>query len=209
MLNRNLKIEEIYARIETYNGVFKPDSGSFALARSALNYKGRFLDVGTGTGFVSVVLSLNGLEGDACDISSSALRCAKKNFEVFGITAKPFYSNIFSQVTSKYDMILFNPSTSAVESERARKIKNFFKRNFPVSVLFPVVNIFWSQNSGKRREFLSGFIVQSKKHLNEKGIVLINILKRDENSFVNRCGSARIREIAVADFSKIFEVKFS
>lgn len=203
-----MKIEEIYDGIETHSGVFKPDSGSLALARAALNYKGRFLDVGTGTGFVSVVLYLYGLEGDACDISSNALYCAKKNFEVFGVSAKPFYSNVFSNVTLKYDIILFNPSTSADESERVRKIKNILKRVFPAAVLNPVIKIFWSLHSAKRHQFLYDFIAKSQEHLNEGGVVLINILKCDEISFIRRCGFASIRGISVADLTKVFEVKF-
>lgn len=203
-----MTLQELYGAISTGAGVFKPDNGSKALAEAALLYPGKFLDVGTGTGFVSLALILNGREGAACDISANALRCAGNNFRRFGVPIEPFRSDLFSNVDGVFDLIIFNPTTSPGESGFFRFLKNMFKLAFPSFLLLPVQKFLWSTNSAKRRAFLNKFIRRSETHLNIGGVLLLNILEADLIRLREDNKDVHVSELKTTEFTKVVEIKF-
>ncbi len=97
------------ASVEFVDEVYEPAEDSFLLADSALAFvnKGmKILEIGTGTGFVSVVIQAN-FEVDllATDINPHAVRCASDN-GVSTIRADMFSAFKPAQC---FDMIIFNP----------------------------------------------------------------------------------------------------
>ncbi len=99
-------------RIKTAKEVYEPAEDSFLLAKHAKKLKGRILEIGCGCGFVSLECAKahahNIIEG--VDINQAAIALATKNAKNNGIKNARFYvSNLFSNVSGKYDYILFNP----------------------------------------------------------------------------------------------------
>ena len=69
------------------------------------------LDMCTGSGCIllSLLKYSNGCKGFGVDISADALMVANTNKEKLGIEASFIESNLFEQVTGKYDIIVSNP----------------------------------------------------------------------------------------------------
>jgi release factor glutamine methyltransferase len=97
------------ACVEFVDDVYEPAEDSFLLADAALVFanKGmKILEIGTGTGFVSVVIRAN-MEVDlvATDINPHAVKCAYEN----GVPT--IRADMFSgfKPVKFFDMIIFNP----------------------------------------------------------------------------------------------------
>ena len=76
-----------------------------------LDLKGkRVLDIGCGSGILSILASKLGASSiDACDIDQFALDNAKENTKInHAENVKVFYSDLFSAVEGKYDLIFAN-----------------------------------------------------------------------------------------------------
>lgn len=77
------------------------------------------LEIGCGSGIVSIKAAQLGKHVTAVDINSHALRCTEKNIkinEIKNITVKE--SNLFENISEKYDVILFNtPYLPVTEDE--------------------------------------------------------------------------------------------
>ena len=68
------------------------------------------LDIGTGSGAISIVLK-NELNSNvtACDISKKALNVAINNAKINNSSIKFIKSDIFSNINDKFDIIISNP----------------------------------------------------------------------------------------------------
>jgi methylase of polypeptide subunit release factors len=202
-----LNIEKILSKLIIDKGVYCPDSASISLAESALRYSGNFLEIGTGSGFVSLVLYLSGYEGIACDISQIAVECSVKNFRIYGIEHSPFVSDLFKNVSGKYDLIIFNPPTNANENNVERRIKNSLKKVLPELFWKPISKIYQNITLRSRRKFLELFIRNSKPFLNQTGIVLLNILNNDVEYFKNNSDLFEFQIVNSSPHSKIFLIR--
>ena len=71
----------------------------------------RVLDIGTGTGclILSLLKMVPGIEAVGTDISEKALDAASQNAEANGLAAKFRKSDLFSNVSGVYDIIISNP----------------------------------------------------------------------------------------------------
>ncbi|PIJ72089.1 16S rRNA (guanine(1207)-N(2))-methyltransferase [Erwinia sp. OLTSP20] len=101
--------------INTLPGVFSHDgidSGS-ALLLSTLrpHTKGKVLDVGCGAGVLPAVLASHSPKVRLwlCDVSAMALSASKATLAANGIEGEVFASNVFSDVSGRFDLILSNP----------------------------------------------------------------------------------------------------
>ncbi|WP_138159029.1 peptide chain release factor N(5)-glutamine methyltransferase [Peptoniphilus catoniae] len=77
-----------------------------------------FLEIGSGTGIVSVILALQYEETNflSVDISKDAIANTKKNIDLYNLNnIKVAESNVYSNVTGKYDIIYSNPPYIASE----------------------------------------------------------------------------------------------
>lgn len=103
------------------NGVFskdKLDFGSSLLLETFFKHKSpgnlKILDVGCGYGYMGIAIaSILGYEVTMCDVNKRALHLAEKNCESNGVKAQVLESNIYSNITDIYDLIITNPPIRA------------------------------------------------------------------------------------------------
>lgn len=84
------------------------------------NFKDRkkILEIGTGSGAMSIAIAKNNKDTEitATDISDEILQVAKKNLELNKITnIKLVKSDLFNNITEKYDLIFSNPPQQKTE----------------------------------------------------------------------------------------------
>ena len=95
-------------------GVFSKkmvDYGSQVLLNALDLERGKnLLDVGCGYGPLGISLAkVQGVQSTMIDINSRAIDLAKKNAERNGVVAHIFQSNIYENVSEKFDYIISNP----------------------------------------------------------------------------------------------------
>ena len=99
----------------TDNGVFSKrnvDYGSYVLIKSVyhLDLGKRVLDLGCGYGPIGIFISkIKKIKVDMLDINLRSIELSKKNSEINNVDTNVFYSNIYENVTKKYDFIISNP----------------------------------------------------------------------------------------------------
>ena len=128
--NENLKseIRRINFSLGAYNFVFASDNGVFSknkidfaslfLVKTflALNKKdiNSILDIGCGYGFIGITLSkILGKHVDMVDVNKRAVHLCEMNILENDVDAKAFVSDVYSEVSNKYDLIISNPPTHA------------------------------------------------------------------------------------------------
>lgn len=113
-----VKVNDINMYLYTDNGVFNKkglDFGTRVLLENIdISNKESFLDVGCGCGPIGFFLLLSGKENvDMVDVNNRAINLTKIGLKKNHIKANVFNSDIYSSVTSKYDMIITNPPIHA------------------------------------------------------------------------------------------------
>ena len=113
------KIEIVFENkkyiMNTDNGVFSKrglDFGTRTLLESVPfeNLKGDILDFGCGYGPIGIIVAdKTNLNVDAVDINLRSLKLARKNALENRVEVNFFESNIYENVTKKYDFIITNP----------------------------------------------------------------------------------------------------
>lgn len=104
---------ELFTFITDHNVFSKSglDFGTRTLLES-INVKklnGDILDFGCGYGPIGIYLGKNNLNVDMIDINLRALNLARKNAELNRVKVNIFESNIYENVTKKYNYIITNP----------------------------------------------------------------------------------------------------
>lgn len=103
-------------QIDVFPYVFPPDSpfsdSSHTIYDQIGDLSGKtVLDIGTGTGIQAIIAAKNGAKSvDAVDISEDAISCAIHNVQFNKLEDKisVYYSDMFSNIKSKYDVIIAN-----------------------------------------------------------------------------------------------------
>ena len=99
-------------RIFSGGSVYPPAEDSFMLAEHCRGLGGRILEMGTGSGIAAIANAHAnpGNEIVAVDINPEALECAEENAGRNGAGNITFLkSDLFENVSGKFDAILFNP----------------------------------------------------------------------------------------------------
>ncbi|NOZ59331.1 MAG: methyltransferase [Euryarchaeota archaeon] len=100
-------------RIETCEGVYSPCDDTFLLAEALeeeLRPGDRVLEVGTGTGLLAILAARRAGRVLAVDVSDLAVECARRNVAANGVdNVEVRKSDLFSRVTGKFDLVIFNP----------------------------------------------------------------------------------------------------
>lgn len=100
--------------IKSLPGVFSHgefDKGSELLLAALPKLKGRVLDFGCGAGVVGSVMATRNpkISLEMCDISALAIESSKATLEANNLKGRVFASDIYSDITGKYDYLISNP----------------------------------------------------------------------------------------------------
>ena len=160
--------------IETDDLVYLPSDDSFLLAENLEIKEGQsVLEIGTGSGIVSMYASLLTDDVTATDINYNALELAEKNFKINNIdTIKLEFGDLFEPVKDqKFDVILFNTPYLPTDSD---------------DIINDDLN--YAFDGGlDGRNVIDRFINQVSNHLNDKGIVqMIQSSLSDNEKTLNR-----------------------
>lgn len=139
--------------------IYEPQEDSFLLQKYVKKYaKGKVLDMGTGSGIQAETALTKTKDVLAIDIDKEAVNLLKKK----GINAE--YSNLFSNVSGKFDLIIFNPPYLPME-------KNFKDKDLIGGI-----------------KIINKFLKQAKDYLNKNGKILIifSSLTGNSNSILKR-----------------------
>lgn len=125
----------------------------------------RILDIGTGSGCIAITLNklLNSCDITGIDISSEALDVAKENNISNNTNVKFIKSDIFSNVSDKYDVIISNPPYISYDDT---EVMDIVKNNEPHLALYAKDNGLY---------FYDKIIKDSSKYLNDKFIMAFEI----------------------------------
>lgn len=91
------------------------------------------LDIGTGSGCIAITLKKNlGCNVSASDISRDAIGVALDNAKINDVDIKFIYSDVFSNIEEKFDIIISNPPYISYNE----KIEDIVKNNEPNNALY-------------------------------------------------------------------------
>jgi release factor glutamine methyltransferase len=77
----------------------------------------KVLEIGCGTGIISIHCANAGAKVTAVDINPRAIGCTRKNAELNGMEITVLSSDIFEVVEGRFDLIIFNPPYLPVDDE--------------------------------------------------------------------------------------------
>lgn len=91
-------------------GVYEPSNDSFLLMELIeIDGDERVLEIGCGSGIISIHCASEGCEVTAVDISEKAVKNTLRNAERNGLDIDVKVSHLFSSLSGKWDIIVFNP----------------------------------------------------------------------------------------------------
>ncbi|MFA7149877.1 MAG: HemK2/MTQ2 family protein methyltransferase [Candidatus Methanomethylophilaceae archaeon] len=104
--------------IEERDDVYPPSEDSILLIESLnISVGERILEIGCGSGIVSIHCALNGGEVTAVDINPSAVEVTRKNAETNDVRMTVKRSDLFENVEGRFDTIVFNLPYLPVDDE--------------------------------------------------------------------------------------------
>jgi len=104
--------------VEKDDDVYPPSEDSILLIRSFDVAKGeRILEIGCGSGIVSMHCALNGANVTCGDINRKAVALTKMNMKMNSLTADVFETDLYSNVSGRFDTIIFNLPYLPVEEK--------------------------------------------------------------------------------------------
>lgn len=133
------------------------------ISKQIFSDKINILDIGTGSGAISIVLK-NELNSNvtACDISKKALNVAINNAKINNSSINFIKSDIFSNINDKFDIIISNPpyiSSDEVIMDSVKKYEPNLALYAPKDGLY----------------FYEEIIKDARKYLNDKFIIAFEI----------------------------------
>lgn len=95
--------------IKNYDDVYPPSDDSILLIKSLDVKNGeKILEIGCGSGVVSIHCAKSGCFVTAVDINHSAVECTIENAKLNGVSINVKDSDLFENVSGKFDTIVFN-----------------------------------------------------------------------------------------------------
>ncbi len=96
--------------IEHCRDVYPPSEDTFLLLDCIEVTEGEdVLEMGCGSGIISVHCAAAGARVTAVDVNAAAVKCTTENARKNGLEVNGIVSNLFSNVTGDYEQIIFNP----------------------------------------------------------------------------------------------------
>ncbi len=132
-------------------------------SKKLFNNKIKILDIGTGSGAISIALKKN-MNSDviACDISENAIEIAKHNAKINNLKIEFIKSDLFQNINGKFDIIISNPPYISEDE----KIMDNVIRYEPHLALF-------AKDDGLY--FYKEILNKVKEHLNDRFIIAFEI----------------------------------
>jgi release factor glutamine methyltransferase len=149
--------------------MYNPREDSFLVLKHIKEYaKGFVLEVGTGSGILAKEAAKYSDDVTACDINKELVSKLKRENKDKHITF--VYSNLFSEINGKFDLIIFNPPY--LPSKKIEDIEVDGGRN--------------------GTEIIERFLKQAKTHLNKDGKILLlcSSLNKDIEKLFKKWGYA-------------------
>ena len=105
------EVELMGMKIAVDQGVYQTSGDSELMAESVeINKDQDFLEVGCGTGVISIAVAKRARHGTGLDINERAVENSKKNAKTQGVTNVNFFtSNVFENIEGTFDVIICNP----------------------------------------------------------------------------------------------------
>lgn len=161
------KTKNFIISIENCKEVYPPSEDTMMMIEYLENnidtVKGPCVEIGCGSGIISIFLVLNGLEVTSIDIDRRAVECTKLNFSLNGITGNVICSDLFQNVKYKYNLIIFNPPYLP-EDEYDTESEEMLQ---------------WSGGKNGYETTLR-FLIDANKHLSEGGKILTIVSDRTD-----------------------------
>ena len=174
LLKKGIPVQYIIGNVDFYGNILNvnknvliPRRETEELVEKTYNYiKNNFdknisiLDIGTGSGAIAITIKklLDKCRVDAIDISLDALEVAKENALNNNVSINFFQSDIFSNVSKRYDCIISNPPYISYDEE----IMDVVKNNEPHIALYAKDNGLY---------YYKEIIKNAKKYLNDKFLI--------------------------------------
>jgi release factor glutamine methyltransferase len=90
--------------------VYNPSDDSYLLLKVVdVSPEERFLEIGAGTGLLSIHAAKLGARVTAADVNPHAVECTKRNAAKNSVRIDTVKSDLFEKVQGNYDVIVFNP----------------------------------------------------------------------------------------------------
>ncbi|MEM1535291.1 MAG: methyltransferase [Candidatus Pacearchaeota archaeon] len=147
--------------------IYEPREDSFLMQeaiRKIIKKSDKVLEIGTGSGILAFEAARIARHIDATDINRSALEFVKAQIRALNFNnISVFYSDLFENVNSKYDLIIFNPPylpsipplSHSLPLPKRNEIKD------------------WAVDGGKEgNEIIKKFISQASSFLKPRGRIL-------------------------------------
>lgn len=189
---------------EVYGDVYEPAEDSFLFAENLpLASKANVLDVGTGSGILGILAAERGArEVVAIDINPYAVRCAKQNAHINGVSDKMLFlqGDLFTPLTkkAKFDLILFNaPYLPSEKDEEATWLGRA-----------------WA-GGATGRQVIDQFITQAPLHLRRGGKILLmqstlaNVQETIEQFVAQQMHTASVAHLDLPFFETLYLLKVS
>ena len=141
--------------LDVPESVYYPREDSLLLAKiiekEGLKNK-KTLDMGSGSGFLAILMAQQGADATASDINEDAVKAVKMNIKNNNIKLKVISSDLFKNIEEKFDIIVFNPPYLPEKTLHRNKQ-------------------FYGGRTG--REVIDKFIKNSSNHLKKEGRIFI------------------------------------
>lgn len=177
------KYKEYVFYFNSDNGVFskdKIDYGSRLLVETFLETNKEkvesLLDVGCGYGFMGIVISkILDCSATLIDVNKRAVHLTKMNIKENNVNAESFVSDVYENVTKKYDCIVTNPPIRAGKEIVLKILNNAKEYLSDTGTLWFVIR----KNQGAKstiKELENSYITNLIKK--DKGFYIINAKKK-------------------------------
>lgn len=143
----------------------------------------KVLDMGTGTGYIAIILAKQGKIVDASDISDRALELAAENASLTHTQINLIKSNLFKNIHNEYDLISFNPPCGNVG-----KLGMFIRNALKKIPYYEIVTLGLAYFIYKefRLELVARFIKECRPNLKkDRGLIVLLLLNMELPSIMN------------------------
>lgn len=145
-------------KITSFEGVYEPAEDSWLMVNHLPEIKGTVLEIGCGTGIVSVHLASRGAQVTAVDLNPKAVEATRFNSMNNGVKIEVLEGDMFAPVEGRrFGTIVCNPPYLPPSDER------YNDSDLALAV----------EGGSTGTEFISGFLSDAPEHLEKNGSIYL------------------------------------